>query len=576
MLQRNLPYIIIIAILIGMNFLLSGFFRRFDLTKENRYSISEISKATADSLAYPMTIQVFIEGDYPPNIGRFQDAVRTTIQELQQYSDGFMDYEFIDPKNNTDLAKDLAKHGLPPIPVTVRTAANETENKQFFPYAIITYREKEAQYIDLVKGCVFPNGQIDFLRAEGDLEYKLVAPMRNLIREQGGNIAFIDGHGEIPTKTLGEWVTNMQNSYKIFSFDLHKNAGQGLAPSITPEKMKAAGKEMIDNLRSQNGIDVLVIPQPEKPFSEREKYEIDQYLMRGGNILWLMSQEKVDMDMYEKRACLSSLRDLNLDDMFLKYGFKINYNILQDLSCEKTEMFREGPSGGTFQSIPWIFSPMVYIFPPHPISRNVDQVLLRYASTIDTFHQDKVRKSVFLMSSKDSRTIDGQQFIDIDKYLSEKPPVSLFQNKGSKMTGVLIEGYFSSLFAGREVPTDSMSPKLPTAPFGDRSALPGKIIVISDGDFALGKNFRGKMGYMPYDNKAMLMNAIDYLAGDAALTQIRSKDVQLRLLEKDKIVKNKTLIQVLNLVLPIILVILFGFIRSYLRKRKNAQYEVKN
>lgn len=570
--QRNLQYLLIIAIIIVLNLFLSGFFKRIDLTSENRYSLSEISKATADSLRYSMTIQIYMEGEYPPNIRRFQDAVRTTLQELQQYSDGFLDYEFIDPKNNTELIKELSKKGLPPIPVTVRTSAAETENKQLFPYALIRYREQE-QYIDLVKGCVLPNAQIDFLKAEGDLEYKLVAPMRNLIREQGGNIALIDGHGEYTSETLAEWITAMQNSYKVFRFDLRKNAGQGLAPTITAEKMKEAGKELPDNLKYKNGIDVLVIAQPEQAFTEREKYEIDQYLMRGGNVLWVLGQEKVDMDMYEKRACLSSLRDLNLDDLFLKYGCKVNYNLVQDLSCEKTEMFREGPSGGMFQALPWIFSPMVYVFPNHPIARNIDNVLLRYPSSIDTMAQAGVKKSVFLSSSQDSRTIDGQQFIDIDKYLQEKPPIPLFKNKGNKIIGVLMEGYFQSLFAGREIPTDSLAPKMPTAPFGDKSALPGKMIVISDGNFPLGKQFRGKLGYMPYDNKAMLMNAIDYLAGDVALTQIRAKEVEVRLLDKDKVIQYTWLIRAVNLVLPIVLIALFGFTRAYLRKRKNERFQ---
>lgn len=566
--QRRFQYILVVALLVALNFLFSGFFRRFDLTKENRYSLSPISTATVDSLRYFMTMQVFIEGDFPPNIRRFQDAVRTTLQELQQYSHGYLDYEFINPIGNKELISELQKQGMPPIPVTIRKAGNETENKQLFPYAILRYRDK-TQYIDLVKGCVLPSAEVDFLKAEGDLEYKLIAPMRNLMREMGGNIAFIEGQGETPMEQLGEWVNAVQNGYKVFKFNMRKNPGQGLAPTITEAKMREVGKPLPEGLRFKEGIDILVIAQPDSAFTEREKYELDQYLMRGGNLLFVMSTQKVDMDMYEKRSTLSMLRDVNLDDLFLKYGCKLNYNLLQDLSCEKTEVFMEGPSGGMFQAVPWIFYPMVYLFPNHPLARNVDNVLLRYANTIDTFHQDGVKKSVFLASSKDSRTLDGQQFINLDQYLQEKPPIPLFRNKGQKIVGVMMEGYFNSLFAGREIP--KVADKEDRAPFGAKSALPGKIVLLADGQFALGKNFRGKRGYIPYDNKVMLMNAIDYLAGDAAITQIRSKDVEVRMLNKEKVINNTTLIRVLNLLLPILIVALFGYLRHLLRKRKHEK-----
>ncbi len=568
--QKNIRFFILIGILIVLNLLGAVYFKRIDLTKENRYSLTKIARNTMDSLNYPMTVQIYMEGEYPPNITRFQEAIRSTIIELQQYANGNLDFEFVDPKNNKDLIMELSKKGMPPIPVKVKKSDMEFEDKKLFPYAFLTYRGKE-KYIDLVKGCVLPNGQIDFAKAEGDLEYKLVAPARGFIKENAGNIAIAEGHGELPIEMLGEWITAMQNTYEVFRYDVRKNAGNGIAPTVTEEDMKKIGKEIPENLRYRSGIDVLIFAQPTRPFSEREKYEIDQYLMRGGSLFFILNQEIVDMDMYEKRATLTQLRELNLDDLFLKYGFKINYNLIQDLSCEKTEVFTEGASGGSFQSVPWIFSPMIYQFTNTPITRNTDQVLLRYASSIDTTHQNSVKKTVFLTSSSDSRTVDGQQFIDLNTYLQEKPPVELFRNKGGKIAGAMIEGMFSSLFQGREAPVDSAIPNPPTAVFGFKSALPGKIAVISDGSFPLGKNFRGKRGYMPYDNKTVLLNAVDYLAGDDALTQIRAKEVQVRQLDKNKVLKNTSLIKFVNLVLPVLIVVLFGLLRAWVRKRKNER-----
>lgn len=565
----NIQILLIVGILLLANIFAANFFFRLDLTKEKRYSLSEVSRKTADSLNLPMFIQIYMEGDYPPNIRRFQEAIRTTLVEMQQYSNGNLDFEFIDPSNNKELAQSLAKQGFPSIPVTVQTSATETENKQLFPYALMRYRDKE-QYIDLLKGAAFPNGQIDFIKAESDLEYKLVSPMRNLIREQKGVVAILQGHGEPPIEEMGEWITAIQNGYEVFTYDMHKNAGNALAPTLTPEKMAEINKDVPDNLKFRRGIDVVVIAQPQKPFTEREKYELDQYLMRGGSIFWLMNQQNVDMDMYEKRSTLTQLRELNLDDMFLKYGFKLNYNLIQDLSCEKTEIFQEGPEGGKFSSAPWIFFPLAFTLPQHPISRNVDQVLMRYVSSIDTFSQKDVKKSVFLTSSAASRTVDGQQFIDLSKYLSEKPPVALFK-KGNRITGLLVEGFFTSLFANREAPLDSLATKAPTATFGARSGVSGKIVMISDGEFFKGQNFRGKRGYIPYDNKAMLMNVIDYLAGDDALTNIRSKDVEVRTMDKKILKESAGLVRALNLILPILTIVLFGLLRFYLRKRKNER-----
>ncbi|MFN0201605.1 MAG: gliding motility-associated ABC transporter substrate-binding protein GldG [Bacteroidia bacterium] len=548
--QTNIQLLLIIGILVVVNFLAAGFFQRFDLTSENRYSLSEVTKYTADSLTAPLFVQIYMEGDFPPNVRRFQDAVRTTLLEMKQYAGGKIDFEFIDPSNNTPLRNELGKLGMNAIPMQVRVSETEAQQKLLFPFAKMIYGKKE-QYIDLLKGCTLPNGQVDFIRAEADLEYKLVSPMRNLIKKEQNLVAVMQGHGEQGIENLGEWVTALQSSYQVAKYAMRDSINYGYAISPT--------------------IKVLVIPQPTKPFTEREKYEIDQYLMRGGSIFFLLSQEKVDMDLYEKRATMTELHDLNLDDMLMKYGCKVNYDLVQDMNCENTEVFQEGPNGGAFTSKRWLFYPIVRLFPQTPLNRNVDQVLIRNASSIDTFPAPGSKKTVFLTSSEMSRTVPGQQFIELAQLVSNPPPPALFRNKGNRILGLLAEGEFTSLFANRQAPTDSAAPNPPTAKFGARSGLRGKVAVLSDGSFMVGKEFRGKKGYMPYDNKTLLLNTIDYLAGDDALTKIRSKDVEVRTLDREKVTQNKFLIQVLNILLPILLICIFGYVRYVLRKRKNEK-----
>jgi len=546
--QRNIQLILVILILIVLNLISSGYFRRIDLTSEKRYSLSDLTLETVSNLNSLVYVKVYLEGDFPPNIRKYQEMIRTTLSEMRQYSYSNLEFDFIDPARNKELMADLEKRGYYPIPVRQQGLAEKTE-KKMYPVVSLKYQKKEI-FVDLLKGCAYPGGEINFQKAEADLEYKLMSAIRTLIREKSGIVAFMQGHGEYPLEQLGELVTELQNAYSVFSYDMSVKPGDAISPSI----------------------DVLVIAQPTKRFSERDKYEIDQYLMRGGRIMWIMGQELVDMDMYDKRSCLTQLQEVNLDDMFMKYGFKIRYDLIQDLLCDKTEVVQSTPSGMQFDSKPWHFFPMLLKLPEHPLNRNIDLILHRYASGIDTFARNGVLTRVFLETSPASRTIQGQQFIDVNEYVQSPPPKSVF-TKGAQITGITLEGVFESVFSGRTAPTDSAAPNPPTAKFGARSGIPGKMVVISDGEFVLGKHFRGKRGYMPPDNKAIVMNAIDFLIGEGAITQIRSKDVVIRRLNADKAIKNAWTIRILNILLPVLLIVGFGLIRGFMRRKRNEQLQ---
>ncbi|RMG61042.1 MAG: hypothetical protein D6722_20210, partial [Bacteroidetes bacterium] len=405
-------------------------------------------------------------------------------------------------------------------------------------------------YVDLLRWATVlsPQGrQVGFARAEADLEYKLMSAIRKQVRVEPGIVALLQGHGELPAEAVPDLAAEIQTSYQLYTLDLSKTPNYEISPRI----------------------DVLLVLQPTRPFSERDKYELDQHLMRGGRILWVFDQEQVDMDMYRKQSALSQLYELNLDDLFMRYGLKVNYDLIQDQNCELTEVFQTDAEGGNFVSKRWLFYPMVTAFPVHPISRNVDAVLLRYAASIDTFFQEGVRKSVFLQSSPQSRTIQGQQFIDLNAYLQTPPPEALF-NQGPQIAGVLAEGIFQSLFVGREVPTDSLAPNPPPARFGPQNnpIAPGAFAVIADGEFVQGKLFQGQRGYMPYDNKNMVMNAIDYLAGDETLTRIRAKEVVMRRLNFDKVQGRTGTIRFLTIGLPLLLIVGAGLGRAFLRRRR--------
>ncbi len=551
--QANVQGLLTIAVLIVLNLIASAFFLRIDLTKEKRYSLSEVSIQTVDSLQYPMYVTVFLEGDFPPNIREFQDALETNLQELSQYSHGNLNFEFVDPSNNRELLKDFQSKGFDPVPVKVRVNATETKMQLMWPLAVFRYRERE-QYVDLLRGATLPDNSVDFPQAESDLEYKVVSTMRNLTRERRGIVGLLRGHGEWNNEEVNELGAELANSYNLVDYNQRgKYAGEAISPEIS----------------------VMLILQPKGAFSERDKYELDQYLMRGGRLLFVLSPEVVDMDMFQKRSTLTDLRDWNLDDLFLKYGFKVNYDLVQDFVNESTDVFIESGSGGTFASQKWPFYPLVRSFPRLPMTRNVEGVLLRYPSSIDTLHRPFISHSVFLTTSPRSRKLDGRQFIDLNEVMQSPPPQSLY-NKGPQIVGDVAEGLFTSLFTGRQAPVDSFAPQPPTVMFGQQNnpLAPGAVAIISDGNFVRPRFFRGDYTYMPYDNKALVLNLVDYLAGDEALTRIRSKEVVVRSLDQEKIHDHSSLLRYLNLLLPVVLVVAFGFIRAWWRKRKNERKKI--
>ena len=596
--MKNLPIILVIAAIVLLNMIGNTWFVRWDLTEEKRYSISPVSEGLLEDMQQPLYVEVYLEGDFPARLRSFQEVVRTTLVEMDQYAGTRLDFSFISPDDNPELIQSLRGRGFAPQQVKVRRSATEVETRPVWPIAVLRYGERE-EYIDLFRGAVMPNGYVDFADAEENLEYRLISALRNISRTRRPLVAIMQGHGEhllepvfeegvdaagrpvrrvVDLKTdMPQLIQALNNSYDLAPLDLHRDAiDGGISPTIK----------------------AILIFQPKKAFTEREKYELDQYIMRGGNVLFVLDQQEVDLDLYQKRATVSNLYELNLDDMFMHYGFRINYDLIQDLRCERTEVFREIDGKGTFDSQYWVFFPMLQQFGNHPATRNIEAVMLRYASSIDTLSRPGVRHEVFLQSSERSRSLEGKQFIDLSSYLQSPPPPSLF-TKGPQITGLMMEGHFASLFNGRSVPGDSIFTEAPKAKFVPRSDLASEVIaamrqqgadqasddpvldaylkaaaserriaVISDGELPLGKQFQGNRQNVPYDNLDLILNTVDYLVDDLALTSIRSKEVAVRALDDEKIRQNETMIKVLNLGLPLLMVGLFGLVWTWRRKKR--------
>ncbi len=578
--------LIAIALLLT-NLIGDRYFHRVDLTKEGRYSLSEVTTDLLDTLDYPMFVTAYMEGNFPNQIRDFQEALRTTLLEMKQYGGSNFQFSFEDPSNNIELIQEFQGMNFSGIRVGERVSATAEKQQVMWPLVIIRHRDREV-YIDLLKGNleIVPQGGAvpNFLKAESDLEYKLTSAMLSLLESERKVVGLLRGHGEYTNQQINELGAALQNRFDLVDYDMR---GSYAGSSIS------------------NDIDLLLVLQPQTAFTEREKYELDQYLMRGGSIFWVFDPQRVDMDMYNKRSTVTELLRLNLDDFFMHHGIKVNYDLIQDLSCESIEVVIPSADRPEIVEQPWIFSPKIGEFPEHPVTRNVDISVLRYPSSIDTFETPGLRHEVFLQTSPYSRTIQGSQFIDINEYLNNPPPANLFRS-GPQISGVVIQGQMTSLFEGRPVPTDSLFPEPPTQQFIANSQVKKEgettedyrarieeqvddprvrrymlgldddraMAVISDGDFPLGALFRGDREFMPYDNKDLLLNVIDYLLGDNSLTQIRSKEVAARSLDPDKIRGSESFWQILNLGVPLLLVVVIGVVRYWLRKRKHERLKM--
>lgn len=544
--QRFIQFFAIIGILIFANIILSGYFKRIDLTKEKRYTLSDLTKSTMDSLKFPMHVKVFLEGEFPAPVKRLAEGVRTTLYEMQQYDDNnYLQFEFINPSDNKALYQDFMKHGLQPVPINLNESMTKQSMEFIFPFAVVTYKGRD-EYIDLVRNATYPNGAINLKKAEANIEANLVSSMRRLMRPQQPLIGIVESFGTYYPDKFPDVFIELKNMYRLLPVSI--DSGQQISPSF----------------------DVLVIPQPDTAFTERAKYELDQYIMRGGKILWVMDQQKVNL---QNGPSLTKLRDLNLDDFFFNYGFKVNHDLIEDMNCGNIDVIAGMNNGPVFQSIKYIYYPLTSTLGNHPITKNVNLLLYRYASSIDTMHQAGIKKTVLVKSSNYSRDKKGTIYMNLNEIIGVKKPKKIYHKQF--ILGLHMQGKFKSLFQNRQAPLDSAAPNLPTAKFIDSNVYPTQMVVLSDGQLMMGIDVRGKTERaMPFDNKALILNSIAYMVGSEELEQIETKAVEYRRLDILAVENREMEIRMINIVLPIVVVLIFGVIRFYLRKRKNKKLHV--
>ena len=548
---------ITIIIVLILNTIGSFFFYRFDLTKDKRYTLSPTSLQILEQVKNPLYIKVYMQGELPSEFKRLQLETRQMLEEFQGYNSNIV-FEFIDPledeAKSMDNIKELYRKGLTPINISVDDKGKQSQ-AMVFPWAIAVYDNKEVN-IPLLKNIMGASTTDKVIGSVQHLEYSIADALHKITQNKQKKIAIIKGNGELHEAYIAKFLLQTKESYHIGPFTLDSVAQH---PTNTLEALKK--------------YDLAIIAKPTEAFSEGEKQVLDQYIVNGGKTIWLIDQVVAEMDsLYSPTgSALAFPRDLNLNDFFFKYGVRIYPDLVKDEQGSPIKLASgEQGSATQFQEFNWKFAPLVHPQSKHPIVKNLGGIKFDFANAIDTL-KNGIKKTVLLQSSLYSKRIGTPTEINLNVVNEETTPAD-YLNKGNIPLAVLLEGNFHSMFENRVLAFDQNN--------FQTKGKSGKMIVISDGDVIknqLDKNLLPvELGYDQrsgnlYDNKDFLMNCVNYLLDDNGLINIRSKDLDLPLLDKEKVYENYTFTQFLTIGLPIVVLTLFGFVFTFLRKRKYSR-----
>jgi ABC-2 type transport system permease protein len=547
---------LVITLLVLLNLILSVYFFRIDLTKEKRYSLADASKNLAQKIDDVLFVKVYLEGEFPSGFKRLSQSSKEMLDEFRIYSNGNLQYEFVDPfaeadgKKTNDIVEELSSKGLQPTSVQIKKD-DETAQKIIVPGAIFYYKGKEYP-VNFLKGQFGANPE-DVINSSIELlEYEIANVLRKATEKRSMRIAFLDGHGELEKWDIADAKADLEQYYEVKRVTL---------TDVPPQEL--------------NQYTSLIIAKPTLPFSEFDKFKLDQYVMNGGKILWFLETQIADMDSLNKEPFfISASYDTKLDDLLFRYGIRVNANLIQDMQCEAIPILSQLKNGTPQQKLlPWLFFPVATSMDNNPIVKNMEPVWFQFASSIDTTASKKIRKTVLLRASQYSRAVSAPVRVDLN--MARVNPDPLLFNKGGSPLAVLMEGEFNSVFEYR-VNTDA-NPDLPFK----KSIQHNKMIVVSDGDVI--RNQRKKstgeifpLGYNRYTqqqfgNKRFVLNCVDYLCDESGLIEVRGKEIALRLLNKTKVKRERVKWQLINIVIPVLLIVAFGMTNGFIRKQKYAK-----
>ena len=543
-----LRFLLLLAALVGINYLASFVSLRWDLTQDQRYSVSDATKQLLTELDRNIHVSVYLSGDFPPGFERLESATRETLEEFKTYADGKLTYQFIDPSAASTEEKrgqqyqQLVNAGLIPTTLHDNEQGKRTE-KLIFPGAIVE-ADTLAVPVLLLKGNKSSSSEEQLNQSYEGVEFQLASAIRQLVPTPRKRVGMVVSHTSASPAGFSDLIATLQQKYDVF-LD-------------------------VNNPVSYEGLDALLVLKPDQRFTEDEKYNLDQFVVGGGKALFFVDGAKVDS--ISPEGTFAQPLDLNLSDLFFKWGVRVNANLVKDLTSAAI-LLNVGNMGESPQlkPLPWRFYPLLNRFGPSPITRNIDAVYTRYLSSLDTVGgAAAIRRTPLLMPSPYTKTLAAPVLVAYNE-ARQQPEPSEYRG-GTQLASVLLEGTFTSLFQNRILPNDSRKGTF-------RASGPdGKVLICADGDvivndFDLRRNTPFPLGYdrvsqNVFGNKDFVIHALDYMLDPDGLITARAKQISIRLLDKIRVQEERTVWQFLNLLLPMGLIGLFGAVRYGLRRRK--------
>jgi ABC-2 type transport system permease protein len=547
--------VIVILGLIAINIIASFLYFRIDLTSEKRYSLSPATKNILKNLDDYVYFQVFLDGNLSPSYKRLQKTIIETLDEFKAYNKRLIKYDLIDPAKGKDEAtlrnylKELEYRGLVPS-IDYEISETGTSENVVWPCAIVTYKGRELP-INFIYSNIPGSKELLINDAIENTEYKLIDGIHRITLKEKSKIAFIKGHGELDALEINDFALALQDYYIVNQITIN-------------HQLKA-----LDEFKA------IIIAAPDSTFDEMDKFIIDQYIMKGGRVLWLIDGALADMDSLQSKPDILAIpNDINLDDMLFNYGARVNKDLVMDYHSAQIPV-KTGQVGNQpqFSLFNWYFFPTVANIKGHPIVRNINDIKFEFASSIDTIAKPGIRKTILLSSGNYSRLLNTPSIISLN-FLRIKADRTFF-NRSNIPMAVLLEGSFTSLYKDRIPDTIAKDPDIRFTEI----SKPNKMIVVGDGDvaknqvaFRQGKYVPYPLGYdrytgIMYGNREFLLNCVNYLLDEADIISIRNRDINIRLLDKRKVEINLAVIRTINIVLPILLVCVAGMIIYFFRKR---------
>ena len=572
--SQIISFLVTLVIIVVVNVIGSFVFTRFDLTSEKRYTLSNTTKEILGDLNDYVYFKVYLEGDFPAGFKKLRRETKEMLDEFRAYSK-YIDYEFINPSDFADASErnevyqTLYQAGLNPTELSVQNRDGSSKQMVIWPGAVVSYQNDKDLAVDLLESQMGQSSEEALNASMQNLEFRLIEAVKTITQLQKPLVAFTEGHGELEDKYVYDIMQTLSQHYNVsrVAIDGRIDALLHRTEADTNGKVLAFPS-----------YDAIVIAKPTQPFDEKDKFLIDQYIMHGGKVLWLVEPVMATMDSLQtQESTIAVDMDLNLDDMLFKYGVRMNHDLLLDLNCAALPV-RTGQVAGQAQLeyFRWFYFPLLQTASNHPMVRNMNAIKADFVSSLDATTSANGISQIPLLKTSDYTKVSGSPVFITLAMLKQTPDRRMFPTKGQNVA-YLLKGSFESLYANR-LPQEVVESE--EMQFMDQSE-PTSMIVVADGDII--RNQIDVKRQMPlalgfdqytgntYGNKEFIQNAISYLVDGEGIIDIRSRELKIRLLDKTKINESKIKWQLINTLAPVGLIVVLGIVMAFIRKRKYSK-----